>query len=584
MKLCDALASALRDWDVGQVFGVSGANIEHLHDSIYRLGGERLRAVLAKSEVGAAFMADAKARVHGTLGVCCATSGGGMMNLAVGIAESHADGVPVLAIVGQVPRALEGKGGFQDSSGVGRTLDAHGLFRAIAKHVVRLDDAQRFWSQLREAAHAALSDHPGPAVLLVPRDAFELEVGDPPPDWPTRLSALRERVSAPDLSPVLAALRAAKRPVLVCGAGVARAGASIELALWARTLRLPVVTTMADPAAFPHEEPLFLGVVGAAGHPSAHTYLAHDADLILAVGCSLSAMVRAPFAQAFERARVLAIDLDVDAIRRAVPSAEVFCADALLAASALTSLWRADPFVVPPVEDYVHTRYAPCKLDAARPSDCAPLGASDVLSELEPFLPRRGYLLFDAGNCAATAIHQLSFPAQLRSTIALGMGGMGYAIAGGVGTQLGAAAGERTLVLCGDGAFLMLGLEVHTAVELGLAILFVVFNDGKHGMCVTRQRLMFGGRLTATEYRPLDAAAAARSLGSSDSLWAARVASRAELNAALRDYERVSDRPGVLDVVLSCEEMPPFAPFLSSDAATLEVQRPPLSTQRRPAA
>jgi acetolactate synthase-1/2/3 large subunit len=583
MKLCDALVAVLRDWDVGQVFGVSGANIEHLHDAIHRLGGEQLTAVLAKSEVGAAFMADAKARVHDTLGVCCATSGGGMMNLAVGIAESHADSVPVLAIVGQVPRALEGKGGFQDSSGIGRTVDAQAMFRAISKHVARLDDAQHFWSELREAARAALSGRPGPAVLLVPRDAFELEVGDVPADWPASLSLLRERIAAPDLAPILKALRSAKRPVLMWGTGVERAGASAELAAWVRAMRLPVVTTMANPSAFPQEEGLFLGLVGAAGHPSAHAYLAREADLILSIGCGLSSMVRGPFAQAFERARVLAIDVDVAAVQRAVPSAHTFRGDALLAVRALRALWQADPFLVPRADGYVHARYATRRLDADRPADRMLLGTSDVLSELEPFLPERGYVLFDAGNCAASAIHRLSLPAALRSTIALGMGGMGYAIAGAVGTQLGASEGERTLVICGDGAFLMLGLEVHTAVELGLPILFVVFNDGKHGMCVTRQRLMFESRIAATKYRPLDAAATARGLGDAETLWVARAANRAELRAALHDYERNAHRPGVLEVVLEREEMPPFAPFLPADAPTVSVARN-LSILRRPAA
>ena len=94
MKLIDALVTTLRDWDLGYIFGVSGANIEHLHDAVHRLGDNRLEAVLTKSEVGAAFMADARARVHKTLGVCCSTSGGGMMNLAVGIAESYAESCP----------------------------------------------------------------------------------------------------------------------------------------------------------------------------------------------------------------------------------------------------------------------------------------------------------------------------------------------------------------------------------------------------------------------------------------------------------------------------------------------------------
>src|SRR5437868_2623366 len=99
MQLADALVAALRDWGVEYVFGVSGANVEHLHDSIHRHetipllrgGAERrhLASVLTRREDGAAFMADARARVRRTLGVCCSTSGGAMMNLAVGLAESY---------------------------------------------------------------------------------------------------------------------------------------------------------------------------------------------------------------------------------------------------------------------------------------------------------------------------------------------------------------------------------------------------------------------------------------------------------------------------------------------------------------
>ena len=135
-------------------------------------------------------MADARARIHRTLGVCCATSGGGMMNLAVGLAESHAEGVPVLAIIGQSPTSGEGRGAFQDSSGIGRLLDAVGLFKAITKYVARLDAPERFWEQLHAAVTAALTGRPGPVVLLVPRDLNEREVPPMPPWCPRTLEAI----------------------------------------------------------------------------------------------------------------------------------------------------------------------------------------------------------------------------------------------------------------------------------------------------------------------------------------------------------------------------------------------------------
>ena len=158
MKLADALVTTLRDWGLGYLFGVSGANIEHLHDAVHRLGGERFRSVCAKSEVGAAFMADCRARVHRTLGVCCCTSGGGMMNLAVGVAEAFAESVPVLAIVGQPPTRLEGRGAFQDSSGIGRSVNAAGLWAAISKYQARITEPGQFWRCLDCAVTAAMSN------------------------------------------------------------------------------------------------------------------------------------------------------------------------------------------------------------------------------------------------------------------------------------------------------------------------------------------------------------------------------------------------------------------------------------------
>jgi acetolactate synthase-1/2/3 large subunit len=129
----------------------------------------------------------------------------------------------------------------------------------------------------------------------------------------------------------------------------------------------------------------------------------------------------------------------------------------------------------------------------------------------------------------------------------------------------------------------MLGLEVHTAVELRLPILFVVFNNAKHGMCVTRQQAYFEGRVDCTEYTRVDVAATARGLGSEGRLWVGRAATRGELIDALEEFQASVDRPGVLELVLAREEIPPFAPFLRADAPTYEVTAPRPSKVHRAA-
>ncbi|MBF0443241.1 MAG: hypothetical protein HQK54_15135, partial [Oligoflexales bacterium] len=196
ITLNDAIVEVLKALGVRQVFGVSGANIEHLHDSIFRRGGSKLSAVLAKSESGAAFMADGLARSQNTLGVCCSTSGGGMMNMAVGLAESYADRVPILALIGQPPDTLAGLGAFQDSSGRGRSLDAYKLFSAMSAFVKVFDSTTDFWSTMTEAIQRATSLPKGPAVLLIPRNRWETPVSRDENELNDQISIIINRLQA----------------------------------------------------------------------------------------------------------------------------------------------------------------------------------------------------------------------------------------------------------------------------------------------------------------------------------------------------------------------------------------------------
>ncbi len=578
MKLAEALVTTLRDWGLGYLFGVSGANIEHLHDAVHRLGGEGFRSVCAKSEVGAAFMADCRARVHRTLGVCCSTSGGGMMNLAVGVAEAFAESVPMLAIVGQPPTRLEGRGAFQDSSGIGRSVNADRLWAAISKYQARITEPGQFWRCLDCAVTAAMSGRPGPSVLLIPRDLFDSDVG-PRPSWmPDRLNELNGLWYAPAdaVAKLFDAIRTAETPVLLLGSGVDRCSNPAAVVAFARRLGVRTATTLASKGVFPNDDPLYLGTVGVAGEPSAHRFLAEQADLIVAVGTGLNVMTAQPIQKALHPERLAVVNIDMGEVSRIVRSSLSIEADAGVVFDQLNQL-ADQAYVVPRVPVPVPvTRFTPelapdLPLDRCRSHSVPMTGdlrQSQALEMLQPFLPAKGHVLFDAGNCAAAALHYLRIPANVSATIALGMGGMGYAIAGAIGAQIGSPRGSRTMVFCGDGAFLMLGAEVHTAVDHQLPILFVVFNNGMHGMCVTRQQLYFEGRIECSRYSPISVAKVARGFGPPHRLWVGSAGTIEELNEALEDSSSWTNRPGVLELRLGREEMPPFTPFLPADAPT----------------
>lgn len=579
MKLSDAVVKALISLNVRYIFGVSGANIEHLHDAIYRLGEGTLQSVMAKSEDGAAFMADSHARVHQTLGVCCSTSGGGMMNLIAGIAESYTESVPVLALVGQPPSALDGRGAFQDSSGIGRTVDAMKLWGAVAKYVAKISTPDSFWYHLTEAVKAALSGRPGPAVLMFPRDIFEQEVEPCPENWADDLKNLiRPTTLKLDMiRPLFEEICRANNPVLILGHGVQRCSDPQAVVDFARSVSLPTVTTLSGRSAFPNNDPLYLGMLGVAGHPSVHTYLKTKADLLIVVGAGFNIMTRQPLGSALFDKKIAVVNVDVGEITRIISPDLVVEADAGVTFRALLELLKQKPFKVKPLQDYALERFEPFLApsipldDRRQTTNSQPLLQSEAITVLQDFLPENGHILYDAGNCAAAALHITCVPRGSSSTIALGMGGMGYAIAGAIGAQLGSPLGTRTVVCAGDGAFLMTGFEIHTAVDLGLPILFVVFNNNMHGMCVTRQQLFFESRLECVRYAPVNIALSVRGFGTTDRLWVGSAGTVDELRYQLEDYSNHTDLPGVLELRLLHEEVPPFTPFLPEYAPTIPV-------------
>lgn len=572
LTVADALVRTLREFGVRFVFGVSGANIEHVHDALYRHGEGRLDSILSKSEIGAAYMADGYARHSGTIGVCCATSGGGALNLAVGIAESRASGVPVLAIVGCPPKTLQGRGAFQQAEGGLHQVDGEQLWRSVAKSVARLD-AGEFWSTLRSTLVAMLSGHPGPGVLLIPRDMMDEPVAPrPESSWSRFFEGVWEDVRSFRPEPVqpteslLRAWREAKRPVVIAGAAMAHCPTLVD---WSERANVPVATTLEAPSVFPQTHQNFLGMVGVAGHGSCHDYIARS-DFVLVLGSNLDVMSRAPIESSLKDKPVCLVHTNLQAL----PDWPQ-----MLPIEACPKNWLTEETLTTDRTDCGGGRNWP----EPRPFECQivdmpermhrpELRNTQAIEALQPHLPMFDMVMMDAGNCAATAAHHLRFPAAVHSQIALGMGGMGYAVCAGIGVQL-ARPDRHTLVLCGDGAMLMVGCELHTAIELGLPILWVIFNDSQHGMCTTRQRRFFDGRIHATRYSPVDFTTVVKGLAGDNPVWLARADSPSATSQKLQEYLNLESRmPGVLELEISVEEEPPFYPLMAAQPTRTERQ------------
>src|SRR3954462_1941599 len=155
------LCRALLQQGVDVMFGYPGGAIMPFYHALPEYPA--LRHVLVRHEQAAAHAADGYARASGRAGVCVATSGPGATNLVTGLATAHMDNTPVVAITGQVSRAMMGKDAFQET-------DIIGITQPITKHNRLVEDVEELADAVREAFYVAQEGRPGPVLLDIPKD------------------------------------------------------------------------------------------------------------------------------------------------------------------------------------------------------------------------------------------------------------------------------------------------------------------------------------------------------------------------------------------------------------------------------
>src|ERR1700682_869937 len=234
-RVVDHIVKYLAASGVDFIFGVDGANIEDIYDAAFFR--DDITAVLAKHEFSAAPMADGYSRSGAGLGVVAATAGGGCLNTVPGLGEAFASRVPVLALIGQPPTTLDGLGWLHDTSGRHGALDAEALFSAVSVFCRRIVTPQDIVSALPEAVAAARTG--GPAVLLLPKDIQQAEIGV---NGGIRgFEPTGTQLSDPDA--IAYALRTADGPItIIAGEQVARDDARVELEQLRAVLRARVAT------------------------------------------------------------------------------------------------------------------------------------------------------------------------------------------------------------------------------------------------------------------------------------------------------------------------------------------------------
>ncbi|MBP2453957.1 thiamine pyrophosphate-binding protein [Mycolicibacterium lutetiense] len=561
-RVVDHIVGYLAANGISHIFGVDGANIEDVYDAAYFR--DDIAAVLAKHEFSAATMADGYSRSGAGIGVVAATSGGGCLNTVPGLAESLASRVPVLALIGQAPMTLDGRGAFQDTSGDNGSLDAHALFSAVSVYCRRILKPEDIRTALPDALAAARTG--GPAVLLLPKNIQQAELVEAGTDDGSgngRPGGNGSGGRQSDLAGLEQALRRADGTItIIAGEQVARDDARAELERLRATLRARVATVpdAKDVAGIPgFGSSSALGVAGVMGHPGVSIAAAQSAMCLL-VGTRMTVTARTGLDDVLGKVATYSIGSQVP-----FPACTHAHSDDLR--RSLTYLARALSGPGRPVQVRVPDLVP--RTELRPPAHHGPgIRYRDAMSVLDAALTDGTDIVVDAGNVGASAIHYLPARRDGRFMVALGMGGMGYSFGAGIGMTFhrasdAATAGpaRRTVVIAGDGSFFMHGMEIHTAVQYRLPITFVLFDNHAHAMCVTREQLFYEDRYSYNRFGPsrLGAGLAAMFPG----LPAYDVTDVRQLSQAL-GMALDSDGPSVLSIECSADEIPPFAAFLAT--------------------
>jgi len=307
MNGAEILVTAMEREGVKVIFAYPGGASMPIHQALTR--SQKIRTILPRHEQGGAFAAGGYARTTGKAGVCMATSGPGATNLVTGLADAYMDSVPVVAITGQVPQEMIGRGAFQETDFFGMTLP-------VVKHSYLVMDSHEIPRVIKEAFHIAQTGRPGPVVVDIPKN-IQNQIAQP--IFPTGLTLrgynLPSKADPVALNEVIGLIKSAKRPMIYAGGGIISAEASGELLEFVERTQIPVATTLMGIGGFSELHPLSLKWLGMHGTVYANCAV-NEADLLLALGVRFDDRVTGKVEKFAEHGTIVHIDIDFSELNK----------------------------------------------------------------------------------------------------------------------------------------------------------------------------------------------------------------------------------------------------------------------------
>ncbi len=523
---------------IAGVWAIFGhGNVAGLGEALYGIRDE-LPTYRGQNEQSMAHAAIAYAKQLGRRRAMAVTSsiGPGATNMVTAAALAHVNRLPVLLIPGDVfanrgpDPVLQQIEDFNDG-----TISANDCFKPVSRYFDRITRPEQLLTALPRAFRTMTDPADcGPVTLAFCQDV-QAEAFDYPESFFGK-KTWRQRRPEPDqaeFEEAVAALKAAKNPIIVAGGGVHFSGATETLKAFAERHSIPVIETQAGKSALAWDHDLNFGPAGVTGASSANA-IAEKADLVFGIGTRFQDFTTGSWAL-FKNPERKLLALNVQPYDSAKHDAISLTADAKIGLEKLSEALGSHRFAAPDAslkQDWftkADAVTAAPKEANSLPTDMQVIGAVQRAS-------RDNTVVMCAAGTMPGELHQLwKAKLPLSYHMEYGFSCMGYELAGGLGIKM--AEPERdVIVMVGDGSYMMMNSELATAVAMGVKITVVITDNRGYG-CINRLQMGTGGAEFNNLYAhtnqknpiAIDFAAHAASMGAD----AHKVSTIAELETAL---------------------------------------------------
>ncbi len=495
LKGSEIIAECLLEQGVDTVFGYPGGAVLEIYDALYKYS-DRIKHIMTAHEQGASHAADGYARVTGKTGVVITTSGPGATNIVTGIATAFMDSIPVVAITGNVGRALLGKSSFQE-------VDIANIVKPVTKASFQVSSMEELAPTIRKAFKIAQSGRKGPVLVDIPKDITALKT-----EYTREEPCKCEEVFSADeknIDEIVSLLKNCKKPAIYAGGGIISSNASDELTKFAELLDAPVCCSLMGMGAISADHPLFAGNMGM--HGIMETGMAiKEADLIVAAGTRFSDRVAGDTDKFGQKAVIIQLDIDENEINKNVK------VDKWLIGNVKTSLSELNKKLEQ--QNHEHWKLSLTKYSTVTEVKIGEyITPQEILRAMESLRDGGDIVVTDVGQHQMWAAQECSFKEPRTFLTSGGLGTMGYGMGAAIGAHF-AKPDKKVFLVTGDGSFHMNMNEMVTLKSYNVPVVVMIFNNEVLGMVRQWQKLFYGRRFSSTDpHRATDFAAAAKAFG-----------------------------------------------------------------------